>query len=214
MNTAAFAKKIFGSSNIKGIEAINKSYSRKYKIIVFVPQESVDELTFTMAFAGAGVIGNYTVCSFRTRGAGTFIGGKSTNPFTGTKGKFVIAEEIKLEMTCDEEALDAAIDAMYMVHPYEEPAYEIYPLMVRAKKANNDIIAVSFKKHLELKTVLSKINKSLDIANLKDVPKSAKIRSAIIDFSGGGNIDMQINSKKRVLYLTKNSNSAYNIRLV
>jgi hypothetical protein len=214
MNTEAFAKKIFGSSNIKGIEAINKCYSRKYKIIVFVPQENVDELTFAMASAGAGVIGGYSLCSFRTRGAGTFIGGKSSNPFSGTKGKLEMVEEIKLEMICDEGSLDAAIDEMYMVHPYEEPAYEIHPLMVRAKKANNDIIAVSFKKHLELKTILSKINKSLDIANLKDVPKSAKIWSAIIDFSGGENIDTQIKSKKRVLYLTKNSNSAYNIRLV
>ncbi|HEY3250101.1 MAG TPA: hypothetical protein VGK25_03180, partial [Ignavibacteria bacterium] len=59
------AKKILGAKNIKSINGNNDSFTKRYKIVVFVPLEKTDVLTFAMASAGAGVIGNYGVCSFR-----------------------------------------------------------------------------------------------------------------------------------------------------
>lgn len=214
MNTTTFAKKIFGVSNIKGIEPINNDYLWRYKIVVFVPQKNADELTFLMASAGAGVVGAYTLCSFRTKGAGTFLGGKSTRPFAGKKERFEMVEEIRLEMICDEQYLDGAIDALYEVHPYEEPAYEIYPVMVRAKKPDGLIIAVSFKKSLNLKSVLTKINNSIDTSYLNEMPLRAKILSAVIDFSEREDFYPEIRGNKKVLYISKSSDNSYNIRLV
>ncbi len=108
-------------------------YNKKHKIIVFVPLKNADELTFAMASAGAGIIGNYTVCSFRVTGIGTFLGGEGSNPKAGKRGRFEMAEEVRIEMLCDKKNLDKAIDKIYEVHPYEEPAYEIYKVSVRAK---------------------------------------------------------------------------------
>ena len=214
MNTTAFAKKIFGAANIKGIELVDSGYVWKYKIVVFTPVEKADEMTFLMASAGAGVVGAYTLCSFRTKGTGTFYGGRYSKPFAGKKGRFEMTEEIRLEMICDERYLDGAIDAMYEVHPYEEPACEIYPVMVRSDKTDDSVIAVSFKKSPELKSILTKINTSINASNLELAPAGTKILSAVIDFSGRENYYPDVRGKKKVLYISKSSDDSYNIRLV
>lgn len=214
MNTVEFANKIFSATNIKGIEPLNYTFHSKYKIAVYSPVNTADELSFQMAAAGAGIIGNYTVCSFRTKGVGTFIGSKKSSPSKGKKGKFEMVEEVRLEMICEEAFLNDVIDSIYSVHPYEEPAYEIYPVMVRDKKPNEKVIAVSFKKKISLSSIMTKINNSLKAEVIKGLPLNAEIWSAVIDFSGEDYDDENIKGKKRVLYIIKKSNNLYNIRLV
>jgi len=214
MNTTEFAKKIFGASNISSLQPINYNYSWRYKIAVYVPAENSDALAFTMASSGAGKIGNYSVCSFRTKGVGTFIGGKASNPVIGKKNKFEMVDEVRLEMICDEVYLDEVIDAMYEVHPYEEPAYEIYPVMIRAKKADTEILAVSFKKRLFLKDVLAKMNKNINSELLTSYPGKQEVWSAIIDFTDGPDSEHETHGRKKVLYIKKVSKSLYNISLV
>jgi hypothetical protein len=111
----------------------SKSFEKKYKIVVFVPEQDVDKITFAMANAGAGRIGDYTVCSFRSKGTGTFKGGSSSNPSIGKKRKFEKVKELRLEMLCDKKSLNNALDKMLAIHPYEEPAYEIYEVLVERK---------------------------------------------------------------------------------
>jgi hypothetical protein len=214
MNTVEFANKIFSATNIKGIEPLNYTFHSKYKIAVYSPVNTADELSFQMAAAGAGIIGNYTVCSFRTKGVGTFIGSKKSSPSIGKKGKFEMVEEVRLEMICEEAFLNDVIDSIYSVHPYEEPAYEIYPVMIRDKKPNEKVIAVSFKKKISLGSIMTKINNSLKAEVIKGLPLNAEIWSAVIDFSGEDYDDENIKGKKRVLYIIKKSNNLYNIRLV
>ena len=211
MTTVEFANKIFLKTNIKGIEPLNYIYHNKYKIVVYVPLESADEILFQLAASGAGVIGNYTVCSFRSRGVGTFIGGKKSSPAAGKNGKFEMAEEIRLEMICAEECLNDAIDSIYEFHPYEEPAYEIYPVMIRDKSPDNRVIAVSFKKPVRLKEIVNNINPKIDL-DLKN--SQPEVWSAVIDFSDDPVIESSTGTKKKVLYIYKESKSSYNIRLV
>lgn len=109
-------------------------FEKKYKIVVFVPPADTDRLTFAMAEQGAGKIRDYTVCSFRINGTGTFKGGSSTNPRAGTKEKFEKVEEVRLEMLCDKKNLNNAVKKMLAAHPYEEPAYEIYEVLVKNRK--------------------------------------------------------------------------------
>ncbi len=99
-----------------------------YKLVVFVPAEHTDALRSALAAAGAGVIGNYTECSFELTGQGTFVGGDAANPTVGERGRFERVAETRLEMVCSEEALERATAALRRVHPYEEPAWELYPL--------------------------------------------------------------------------------------
>jgi len=106
-------------------------FKKKYKIVTFIPEKYADKIAFAMAGAGAGRIGNYSVCTFRVKGTGTFVGGRGTNPRIGRKGKFESVREVRLEMICDKRNLNRAIDEMLSVHPYEEPAYEVYEVMVK-----------------------------------------------------------------------------------
>lgn len=97
------------------------------KIAVFVPPERADARD-AMAQAGAGVIGKYSHCSFSIPGSGTFLGGKASSPTVGVKGKLEAVSEIRLEMILPGWNLDAVVHAMKAVHPYEEVAYDVYPL--------------------------------------------------------------------------------------
>jgi hypothetical protein len=99
-----------------------------YKLVVFVPHEHTEALRRALANAGAGVIGNYTECSYELRGEGTFVGGEGANPAVGERGRLERVSETRLEMVCSEEALGAAAMALRKTHPYEEPAWDIYPL--------------------------------------------------------------------------------------
>jgi len=98
------------------------------KLVVFVPEDAVDGVADALAAAGAGEIGDYTECTFRTRGTGTFRGGDETNPFLGEKGRLEKIEEIRLETVVPAHAAGRAREAAFAAHPYEETALDIYPV--------------------------------------------------------------------------------------
>ncbi len=104
-----------------------KSYKPRKKVITYVPSSHADRLMEAMAMAGAGRIGNYDSCSFRTDGLGTFRGNENSNPTTGKKGEFQRVEEQRLEMIVDSWNVGDVVEALIREHPYEEPAYEVYP---------------------------------------------------------------------------------------
>jgi dinuclear metal center YbgI/SA1388 family protein len=98
------------------------------KLVVFVPREHADKVRLAMFNAGAGNIGNYSECSFNTLGEGTFKGSDATNPFVGEKNQQHKEVEIKIEVIVPNHATRLVIEAMISAHPYEEVAYDIYPL--------------------------------------------------------------------------------------
>ncbi|UCE28186.1 MAG: hypothetical protein JSW52_05420 [Candidatus Coatesbacteria bacterium] len=100
-----------------------------YKIVVFVPNENLDAVRAAMAEAGAGVIGNYTYCSFASPGTGTFLGGEGADPAVGAAGRLERVPEWRLEMVVPAEVAEVVVAAMKAAHPYEEPAYDVYELV-------------------------------------------------------------------------------------
>ncbi len=98
------------------------------KLVVFVPEENVDGVVAALAEAGAGVIGDYTECTFRTRGTGTFRGGNETNPYLGERGRLETVEEIRIETVVPAHAVRQATQAATAAHPYEEVALDVYPV--------------------------------------------------------------------------------------
>lgn len=100
-----------------------------YKIVVFVPAEALDRVRDAMAEAGAGAVGDYACCSFAAPGTGTFFGGPGTSPAVGEAGRLERVEEYRLEMVVPAEKAKAVVEAMRAVHPYEEPAYDVYQLV-------------------------------------------------------------------------------------
>lgn len=101
----------------------------KCKLVVFVPDGDLRRVSDAIFTAGAGVIGQYSQCSFRLQGAGTFLAGENTNPTVGEKGRHEEVSEWRLEAVCPKPAVPAVVAAMKQAHSYEEPAYDVYPLV-------------------------------------------------------------------------------------
>ncbi|MCJ7745572.1 MAG: Nif3-like dinuclear metal center hexameric protein [Actinobacteria bacterium] len=110
-----------------GVEPIQPaSWVPFVKAVVFVPPEALEDVSEAMADAGAGVIGKYRHCGFRTSGTGTFIPGEDAAPYSGEVGRLNLAEEVRLEMIVPSFLLKRAVKAMLGRHPYEQVAYDIY----------------------------------------------------------------------------------------
>ena len=101
----------------------------KVKIFVTVPKDNVEDVRTAMCEAGAGIIGNYSFCSASTKTVGTFMPNDNANPYIGEKNKLEFVEEEKLEVICDIEKVKKVIQELRKVHPYEEPAIDIVPLI-------------------------------------------------------------------------------------
>jgi hypothetical protein len=98
------------------------------KIVVFVPEADGEAVRMAMGEAGAGRIGNYDYCSFTSRGMGRFRPLDGARPAIGEVGQLEEVVEERIETVCSGERLKAVLVAIRRVHPYEEPAIDVYPL--------------------------------------------------------------------------------------
>lgn len=104
-------------------------YVKKVKITVSIPPKNVCEVRNAICEAGAGVIGNYTHCSMVTKCIGTFKANDEANPYIGKNNKLEFVEEEKLDVICDVAIVKQVLSKLREVHPYEEPAISIIPLL-------------------------------------------------------------------------------------
>jgi len=102
---------------------------KKVKVIVTIPAENTEEVRNAICNEGAGIIGNYTYCTMTTKCTGTFKPSDEANPYIGEKNKIEFVEEDKLEVICDINIVKRVIKTIREVHPYEEPAIDIIPLI-------------------------------------------------------------------------------------
>ena len=102
--------------------------SDNYKLVVFVPVESLAEVSNAIFGAGAGAIGNYSHCSFGAEGTGTFLPQKGAKPSIGRQGRLEKVAEVRFETIVPVAKLDAVIAAMKKAHPYETPAFDVFKL--------------------------------------------------------------------------------------
>jgi hypothetical protein len=98
------------------------------KLVTFVPIAESEKIRKALFDAGAGHIGNYDSCSFNLSGTGSFRGNDQTNPYVGEKNKLHLEEEIRIETIFPKHLQSQVIQALLKSHPYEEVAYDIYPL--------------------------------------------------------------------------------------
>jgi hypothetical protein len=99
------------------------------KLVVFVPPEALDSVRDALFAAGAGRIGDYERCSWYTEGTGTFYGGAGTEPSIGEAGREERVPELRLETVFPDDRHEDVIAALRRAHPYEEPAFDVYPLL-------------------------------------------------------------------------------------
>jgi dinuclear metal center YbgI/SA1388 family protein len=113
---------------LKEITALQPQSGKLDKIVVFVPKDSLAKVQEAMWQAGAGQIGNYDECSFVTDGTGTFRGNELSDPVIGKPHVRENVDEYRLETVAERWKTSRIVRAMIEAHPYEEVAYDIYPL--------------------------------------------------------------------------------------
>ncbi len=104
------------------------------KIVTFVPVEALERIRNALGTAGAGRIGNYSLCSFSVPGTGTFLGNDKSNPAVGAAGRLEVVSEHRVEVVCPRANLALALETLRQFHPYEEPAIDVYPLEAQPKR--------------------------------------------------------------------------------
>jgi dinuclear metal center YbgI/SA1388 family protein len=114
--------------NLQKLKFMKSLSGNLFKLAIFVPVSNIGKVAEAIHQAGAGIIGEYSHCSFRTTGTGTFKGSELSNPSIGNKGIVESVEEVKLEVLVEGWKLNQVISAMKKAHPYEEVAYDIFPL--------------------------------------------------------------------------------------
>lgn len=110
------------------------------KLVTFVPYDYAEKVRNAIFNAGAGHMGNYDQCSYNIEGIGSFRGSEDTNPFVGEKGKLHFEKEIRIETIFPHAIQFSVISALLAAHPYEEPAYDIYPLANEYNKIGSGMI--------------------------------------------------------------------------
>ncbi len=115
-----------GLTKVRFLEPLPDSL---YKLVTFVPASHFDQVREALAGAGAGQIGEYEACAFATEGTGFFRGSERTSPFIGKPGQLEKAQEYRLEVEVMRWLLPQVLQALFEAHPYEEVAYDVYPLV-------------------------------------------------------------------------------------
>jgi dinuclear metal center YbgI/SA1388 family protein len=118
-----------GCLDLRDVRSLRrKNGTRQCKVVVFVPEGDLARVSSALFDAGAGNIGQYSECSFRLLGTGTFFGSEATQPAVGQKGRREEVSEWRLEAICPEDKVERVIAGIRQAHSYEEPAYDVYPL--------------------------------------------------------------------------------------
>ena len=182
---------------LKNIRGLSLVYEARYKkLVTFVPKSHLEKVAKAMFEAGAGVIGDYSQCSFRLEGQGTFRGSESSNPYLGKAGQLETARETRLEVLVSEDKVNRVVYAMKSAHPYEEVAYDIYTLENPHPKASKGVIG-ELPKVTTLDRWAKLVKSQLRLKGLRIIGKlNRKIRRvAIVTGSGSDFIQDAVREK-------------------
>jgi dinuclear metal center YbgI/SA1388 family protein len=154
------------------------------KLVVFVPADYLDKLR-TELYPYAAVLGAYCDCSFATPGEGTFTPQKGARPHIGSVGQHEQVAEQRLELLIDRNNLPRAIKALLAAHPYEEPAFDIYPLLNQGDTHGLGRIG-HLSQQLSLADLAAQTERNLQVSGLRYVGNPDSMVSKVAICSGSG----------------------------
>jgi dinuclear metal center YbgI/SA1388 family protein len=174
-----------GLSDVRGFGLVEPP--RQQKLITFVPPDALDAVSRALVSAGAGTIGRYRGCTFRSQGIGTFFPGMGAKPVSGRVGQEEEADELRLEVLVTPGGAGAAVAALLSVHPYEEPAFDLIETV-----SNAGMLGRIGTLRGGLDAVVATVNERFGPEARVSAPKTSgspdstgKVRVAVVPGSGG-----------------------------
>ena len=177
----AMAKRL----GLQQVQILSPATNQLVKLTVYVPKEHADAVRTAMFSAGAGNIGEYDQCSFNTNGTGTFRAGQNANPFVGNTGEMHHEQEVKIEVIVPKPVLSNVSKAMHGAHPYEEVAYDIYPLLNANPRAGLGVTGNLAKPHNE-NEFLQKVKKLFNASCIRHTKLRGKPIQKVALCGGSG----------------------------
>ncbi|GAB2573205.1 Nif3-like dinuclear metal center hexameric protein [Gracilibacillus alcaliphilus] len=161
-----------------------------YKLVIYTPTTHLEQVREAVGNAGAGHIGNYSHCSFRSEGTGAFKPLEGTNPYLGKQGVIEEVAEYRLETIITDTQKKAILQAAKEAHPYEEMAYDVIPLANKGKIEGLGRIG-TLAKPIRLYDYIVQVKERLAVPALRYVgdPDTMIQRVAVLGGSGKGFID-------------------------
>ncbi|MDX2173883.1 MAG: Nif3-like dinuclear metal center hexameric protein [Bacteroidota bacterium] len=178
-------KKMAEKLGLKNLRILSPKSNLLRKLVTFVPETHHKNVLETLFAAGCGNIGNYDECSFNTRGTGTFKGNENTNPFIGKPNEVSVEPEIKIETVFESYKQSQVISALKSAHPYEEIAYDIYPLSNLYQNVGSGMIG-ELEKEMTEDEFLSHVKVNLKSSCLKYTQKLQKTIKKVAICGGSG----------------------------
>lgn len=178
--------------DLQNVQVLAETWREKlYKLSVFVPVEARDRVFMAMGDAGAGHLGNYSHCTFQSEGTGTFWPRQGATPAIGAVGELTRVKEVRVETIVPEQRLQAVIAAMVAAHPYEEVAYDLYPLANSGAVLGLGRIG-ELKQAMTLSELAAMVKARFQLQGLRMVGKPESIVQRVAVLGGSGAKYMEI----------------------
>ncbi len=135
------------------------------KLVTYVPLAQAEAVKDALFKAGAGNIGHYSECSFSAEGQGSFKGDDTTHPYVGTPGRRHYENEVRVETIYPANLESKLLMALFLAHPYEEVAYDLYTITNQHQQVGAGMIGelelptdeLSYLQHIKVKLKASVI---------------------------------------------------------
>ncbi|MDB5329838.1 MAG: Nif3-like dinuclear metal center hexameric protein [Phycisphaerales bacterium] len=135
------------------------------KLVTFIPQKELEDVSQALFDAGAGRIGKYSSCSFRSTGTGTFFGEEGTNPAVGVAGRMEESAEVRVDTVVPLDRVGDVVRALRKSHPYEEPAFDLMQLAAPPEGLGMGRVG-TFRQPVERAELLARLKRGLGIEHL------------------------------------------------
>jgi dinuclear metal center YbgI/SA1388 family protein len=170
---------------LQNLQILKPKENGLFKLVTFVPVEHANIVRNALFHAGAGHIGNYDLCSYNIRGEGTFRAEEETHPFVGEAGEFHIEQEVRIETIVPFHKKSTVLRALLVVHPYEEPAYDIYPLANSWNRVGSGVVG-ELPTEEDEESFLQRIKNIFHLKSLKHSPLTGKMIREVALCGGSG----------------------------
>ena len=195
-------RKIAELLNLQNVRILQPIENKLVKLSVFIPNDVVNAVSNAIFEAGGGEIGNYAECSFQLKGTGTFTPNDAANPFVGEANQRTYAEETKTEFLVQSYKLNQVLAAMKNAHPYEEVAYEIYPLLNENQFEGAGMIG-ELEKEMDALTFLKQLKETFNCGIIRHTELVEKpIKTVALCGGSGSFLLSQAKQQKADIFIT------------